>query len=153
MSMTVPEVILVGQKTRYRHFARGPRDLYAPEEMLPDPPPQHVWSYCVSREHNNTVYFHNDASGRSLWVLPSLASDGTEAGGGAEEVMRTVGSVESASAAQKHVKFGTTDEKSHEAAAVRRAVMRQSIEKAMSQAETQKPIETVQKKNTHWVSC
>ncbi|KAF8277123.1 hypothetical protein TcYC6_0016530 [Trypanosoma cruzi] len=146
MSMTVPEVILVGQKTRYRHFARGPRDLYAPEEMLPDPPPQHVWSYCVSREHNNTVYFHNDASGRSLWVLPSLASDGTEAGGGAEEVMRTVGSVESASAAQKHVKFGTTDEKSHEAAAVRRAVMRQSIEKAMSQAETQKPTETVQKK-------
>ncbi|EKF30196.1 hypothetical protein MOQ_006001 [Trypanosoma cruzi marinkellei] len=146
MSMTVPEVILVGQKTRYRHFARGSRDLYAPEEMLPDPPPQHVWSYCVSREHNNTVYFHNDASGRSLWVLPSLASDGTEAGGGAEEVMRTVGSVESASAAQKHVKFGMADEKGHEAAAVRRTVMRQSIVKAMKQAETQKPIETVQTK-------
>ncbi|RNF23181.1 MORN repeat-containing protein [Trypanosoma conorhini] len=142
MSATVPEVILVGPKTRYRHFTRGPRDLYAPAEMLPDPPPQHVWSYCVSREHNNTVYFHNDASGRSLWVLPRLAADGTEAADDAEGVMRAIGSVESAAAARRRAASGSTEEAGHEAAAGRRAVVRQSIEKAVQQAQARRPAET-----------
>lgn len=97
-SPTVPEVILLGKNTRYRHFARGPVDFYAPEAMLPDPPPQHVWRYCVSTEHGNTVYFHNDTSGRSLWVLPTLTMDGAEVSDGALEVMHVVGSVESAAA-------------------------------------------------------
>ncbi|RNF03172.1 MORN repeat-containing protein [Trypanosoma rangeli] len=143
MSTTVPEVILVGHTTYYRHFTRGSRDLYAPEAMLPDPPPQHVWSYCVSRDHNDTVFFHNHASGRSLWVLPRLAGDGAEAADGAEEVMQAIGSVESAATMRKHVAFGSRDEASQGDAAGRRAVMRQSIEKAVREAQAQRTAETV----------
>ncbi|ESL06793.1 hypothetical protein TRSC58_05528 [Trypanosoma rangeli SC58] len=143
MSTTVPEAILVGQKTCYRHFTQGSHDLYAPETMLPDPPPQHVWSYCVSRDHNSTVYFHNRASGRSVWVLPRLAEDGAEATDGAEEVMQAIGSVESAATMRKHVTFGSMDEASREEAAGRRAVMRQSMEKAVRQARAQQTAEAV----------
>ncbi|KEG12243.1 hypothetical protein DQ04_01861020 [Trypanosoma grayi] len=143
MATTVPEVIVVGP-TRYRHFARGSRDLYAPEAMLPQPSLRHVWSYAVSREHNNAVYFHNEDSGRSLWVLPRLTLDGSEIDDGEDVKMEAVGSVASAASLRrrdtsKSMSDAQPKEKGSEA---RRAIVRRSIEDAVKQALEKKEVET-----------
>ncbi|AIN97969.1 hypothetical protein LPMP_204760 [Leishmania panamensis] len=94
----VPDKILVGPTT-YVHFRRKHRDYYAPDFLiggddLPSAPSlensEHVWRYSVSKEYNNTVFFFNTLSRKSVWVLPVVHLDGRTEPLGEGELMRTL---------------------------------------------------------------
>lgn len=109
MSTAVPASIVAGD-TCYQHFAAGKKDLYAPDFMLPRPSPEHTWRYGVSSgDHGGTVFFNNEATRRSAWVLPAVDRATGQTRELAEgEAMRAQGKVPSARDAPPAVSTATT---------------------------------------------
>ncbi|KAG5480365.1 hypothetical protein LSCM4_06131 [Leishmania orientalis] len=95
----VPEKILAGPTT-YVHLRRKHKDYYVPDFLsgangsstLPPSPrdSEHVWRYSVSKEHNNTVFFFNAMTRKSVWVLPVVHRDGRTEPLPEGEVMRAI---------------------------------------------------------------
>lgn len=81
----VPDRIYVGP-TCYRHYKRGKKDLFVPDYWIDAAAASsgtssavfapHIWRYSVSAAHQNTVFFFNEATRQSAWVLPIVHPDG-----------------------------------------------------------------------------
>ena len=85
----VPSEITSGL-TVYRHMTERNHDYYVPSRFpLDNPPPEHMWRRCPSKDHVGKAYFANKATGRSEWTLPDIesAKDGATGQAAAAEPM------------------------------------------------------------------
>lgn len=69
LTTTVPFRIHAGP-TCYLHCRLGHKDYYAPDFAIARHLNEFTWRYGVSPKYDGTIFFFNERSGRSVWLLP-----------------------------------------------------------------------------------